>query len=62
MIVGFYKKTSKNPISVELIEIKNISCVPNKGTVVWFFGQRFLVEEVHFYLDACEYRVYVRRI
>lgn len=62
MIAHFYKTPGNNAKNVTLLTTKNIACVPNKGTFIWFSGQKFIVDEIHFNVDLCEYSLYLYRV
>lgn len=59
MITRFYKKSGKNSA---LLIVKNIDCTLGKGMFVWFSGQKFIVDEVHFCLETCESHIYLCRV
>lgn len=62
MITKFYKTPGNNIKNVTLLTTKNIDYIPSKGTFVWFSGQKFIVDEVHFNVDLCEYSLYLYRV
>lgn len=63
MIANFYKK---NGIEVhnykKLIASKNIDCIPQKGNLIVFSGQLFVIDRICFNLDKCEYNIYIVRV
>lgn len=62
MIVNFYKTPGSNIKNATLLTTKNIDCIPSKGMFVWLSGQKFIVNEVHFNVDLCEYSIYLYRV
>lgn len=62
MITNFYKTPGNNIKKATLLTTKNIDCIPSKGTFVWFSGQKFIVDEVYFNVDLCEYSLYLYRV
>lgn len=65
MIANFYKvsenSAKKGVRCIALLASKNISCIPQKGTLIKFSGQVFTVIEVSLDIDACRYNLYVVR-
>lgn len=67
MIVNFYKVYNCNKVhnshnSKALLASKNIEHVPQKGTLIRFSGQSFVVENISFDIDKCIYNIYVTRL
>lgn len=64
MIVNFYKVYNCNKVhnSKVLLASKNIEHVPQKGTLIRFSGQSFVVENISFDIDKCIYSIYVTRL
>lgn len=54
MNVGFYNEFD------ELIATKHIDCIPPKGTIVFVNGRAKIVQYVIFYLETCEYAVFLK--
>jgi hypothetical protein len=64
MIANFYKRVSfeDNTVnSYKLFASKNIDCIPPIGTMITFSGQSFVVHDVVFDIDTCEYSLYLKR-
>lgn len=63
MIVEIYKKVNTGKqCEYVLLTIKNIECVPQKGTFILFSGQLFIIERMCFDADNCKYYIYTKRI
>lgn len=62
MIARFYKIKNKDYRNSTPLRTLNIDCMPNKGTYVDFLGQIFIIENVIFNIDKCEYNIYIARI
>lgn len=64
MIVNFYKvhNSHNSHNSKVLLASKNIEHVPQKGTLIRFSGQSFVVENISFDIGKCIYNVYVTRL
>lgn len=54
MNVRFYNEFN------ELIATKRIDCIPPKGTVVFVNNRAKIVQYVMFYLETCEYVVFLK--
>ena len=63
MIAEIYKKVNTGKqCKYALLTIKNIGCMPQKGTFIQFSGQLFIVERMCFDADSCKYYIYTKRI
>lgn len=62
MIVNFYYTMHNSRKFTKLIAFRNIECIPQKGTLVEFSGQTFIVDKVIFNVDKSEYAVCMRRV
>lgn len=66
MITNFYKDTftfsnSNKKVTKILITSKNLDILPQKGTVVMYQGQKFVVIEILLNLDNCTYDIKLQR-
>lgn len=63
MIANFYKKNGIEAHNYKkLIASKNIDCIPQKGNLIVFSGQLFVIDKICFNLDKCEYNIYIVRV
>ena len=63
MIANFYKKNGIEAHNYKkLIASKNIDCIPQKGNLVVFSGQLFVIDRICFDIDKCEYNIYIVRV
>ena len=67
MIVNFYKVYNCNKVhnshnSKVLLASKNIDCIPQKGNLIVFSGQLFVIDKICFDIDKCEYNLYIVRV
>ena len=66
MITNFYRDTftfsnSNKKVTKILITSKNLDILPQKGTVVTYQGQKFVVIEISLNLDSCTYDIKLQR-
>ena len=66
MITNFYRDTftfsnSNKKVTKILITSKNLDILPQKGTVVTYQGQKFVVIEILLNLDSCAYDIKLQR-
>lgn len=61
MIVNFYKVRNGHNNKV-LLASKNIEHVPQKGTLIRFSGQSFVIDGISFDIDTCTYNIYLTRL
>lgn len=66
MITNFYRDTftfsnSNKKVTKILITSKNLDILPQKGTVVTYQGQKFVVIEILLNLDRCTYDIKLQR-
>ena len=66
MITNFYRDTftfsnSNKKVTKILITSKNLDILPQKGTVVTYQGQKFVVIEILLSLDSCTYDIKLQR-
>lgn len=63
MIVNFYKKNGIEARNYyKLIASKNIDYIPQKGNLIVFSGQLFVIDKICFDIDKCEYNLYIVRV
>ena len=62
MIANFYKKNGIEARNYKLIASKNIDCIPQKGNLIAFSGQLFVIDKICFDIDKCEYNLYIVRV
>lgn len=63
MIANFYKKNGIEARNYyKLIASKNIDCIPQKGNLIVFSGQLFVIDKICFDIDKCEYNLYIVRV
>ena len=67
MIANFYRdvfaffSNSNKKVTKILITSKNLDILPQKGTVVMYQGQKFVVVEILLNLDSCTYDIKLQR-
>lgn len=62
MIVNFYKMRYGNYRNSELMDSKNIECVPQIGMLVIYSGRTFMVDRVCFNPENSYYDVYLAKV
>lgn len=62
MIANFYKTQYGNYRNSVLLVTRNIEHIPQKGNLIVFSGQLFVIDKICFDIDKCEYNLYIVRV